>query len=65
MKKLTLSVLALAAISFASCKKDYTCVCKYKSSNIEASRTTIKDTQDNAKSTCTALSSNVTDCTIQ
>jgi hypothetical protein len=65
MKKLTLSALALVAISFASCKKDYTCVCNYKGSNVESSRSTIKDTKDNAKSTCTALSSSITDCTIQ
>ena len=53
------------AISFASCKKDYTCVCNYKGSNVESSRSTIKDTKDNAKSTCTTLSSSITDCTIQ
>ncbi len=65
MKKLTLSVLALVAISFASCKKDYTCVCNYKGSNMEASRTTIKDTKDNANSSCSNLATSITDCSIQ
>ncbi len=65
MKKLTLSVLALVAISFASCKKDYTCVCNYKGTNVEYSRTTIKDTKDNAKSSCSNLSTSITDCSIQ
>ncbi len=65
MKKLTLSVLALVAISFASCKKDYTCVCYWKGSSVESSRTNIKDTKDNAKSSCSNLSTNSTDCSIQ
>lgn len=65
MKKLTLSVLALVAISFASCKKDYTCVCYWKGTSQESSRTTIKDTKDNAKITCTDKSTSLTDCSIQ
>lgn len=65
MKKLTLSVLALVAISFASCKKDYTCVCNWKGTTVEASRTTINDTKDKANSACSDLSSSVKECSIQ
>lgn len=53
MKKSILLIAVLAAFSFTSCKKNYTCVCKYK--GIEASRTTIKDTKKKAKDACTAI----------
>lgn len=32
MKKLTLLAVAFVAVSFASCKKDYTCTCTYTGS---------------------------------
>lgn len=32
MKKLTLLAVAFIAVSFASCKKDYTCTCTYTGS---------------------------------
>ncbi|HET8963453.1 MAG TPA: hypothetical protein VFM99_06125 [Chitinophagales bacterium] len=56
MKKSIILVAVIAAFSFASCKKDYTCVCK--SAGIEVARTTIKDTKKKAKDACTGLSDN-------
>ena len=54
MKKSIVLIAVLAAFSFASCKKDYTCVCKY--SGLEV-KTTIKDTKKKAKDACNALTS--------
>ncbi|MES2515875.1 MAG: hypothetical protein V4580_17100 [Bacteroidota bacterium] len=34
MKKLSILAIACLAISFASCKKDYTCVCSNSGSNV-------------------------------
>ncbi len=59
MKK-TFIIAAFALISFCSCKKDYTCVCKethsfslmsgYYNNNISI----INDTESNAKTECEA-----------
>lgn len=61
MKKsiLTLAVVAFIGLSFTSCKKDYTCVCKTEmsGSSTTTSTTTIKDTKKNAKDKCESLSS--------
>lgn len=51
MKKVaSIAAIALFAIGFTSCKKDYTCVCSINGT--EVSRTTINDTKSNAKSAC-------------
>jgi capsular polysaccharide biosynthesis protein len=54
MKKiiLSLAVVAIAAVSFTSCKKDYTCTCTILG---QASSTTYeKTTKDDAQSKCDA-----------
>ena len=58
MKKITLLAVAFVAISFASCKKNYTCECS--AGGVVFSTTTIKNTKSKAKTTCEALSSNYT-----
>ncbi|HSH65234.1 MAG TPA: hypothetical protein VLB84_05410 [Bacteroidia bacterium] len=55
MKKSIVLVAVIAAFSFASCKKDYTCVCKY--AGLESS-STIKNTKKKAKDACSALEDN-------
>ena len=60
MKKLAILSIAFVAVSFASCKKDYTCVCKethsfssmsgYYNNNIYI----INDTESSAKTECEA-----------
>jgi hypothetical protein len=55
MKKLfPLALIAVAAMTFTSCKKDYTCKCTYNLAgvNTEAGSFTIHDTKSNAKSNC-------------
>ena len=59
MKKITLFAVALLAISFASCKKDYTCSCVTTSSSssgtaTSTSTTTIHATKSNAQKSCDA-----------
>jgi hypothetical protein len=61
MKKITLSVIALAAISFASCKKDRTCTCtttvgSYTSTTV----TKAKSSKKGAENWCSASQSAVT-----
>jgi len=41
MKKLALGAVILAAISFASCKKDYDCKCTWHSGGLQGQETTI------------------------
>jgi hypothetical protein len=71
MKKLTLSLVAIAALSFASCKKNYTCECTYKISGIPDTKQsfTFKNTKSKAKTSCDALSisagSSSTSCVIK
>ncbi|MEO5673815.1 MAG: hypothetical protein ABIQ74_04145 [Chitinophagales bacterium] len=61
MKKLSsISIIAMFAIlTFSSCKKDYSCSCTLSDSltgtNI-SSVTTIKDKEDDARSTCEGYS---------
>lgn len=56
MKKVMLFVAVVAAFSFASCKKDRTCTCKYDTGTPNAGTTaftyTIKSTKSKAKSLC-------------
>lgn len=58
MKKITLLAVAFVAISFASCKKNYTCECS--SNGVVIASTTIKNTKSKAKTSCDALSSTYT-----
>ncbi len=43
MKKITLSILAVAALSLASCKKDRVCTCTYTSTSgiVSTTKTTM------------------------
>jgi len=50
MKKSIFIVAALAAFSFASCKKDYTCTCK--SGSTELGSYTINTTKKKSKDSC-------------
>lgn len=50
MKKSILFVAVVFAASFASCKKDYACVCTYGS--LSKTGTTFKDTKKNAEDKC-------------
>lgn len=65
MRKLfPVAVIALVAVMFTSCKKDYTCSCTYTdpSTNtvIIAPNITIHDTKSHAQSACSALNVNYT-----
>lgn len=56
MKKITsIAAIALFAVVFTSCKKDYTCECTSKDSNgtvMSSSTVTIKATKKDAKAAC-------------
>jgi hypothetical protein len=55
MKKLLpVAIIALTAVMFTSCKKDYTCKCTYTDSGVttDLGSVTIHDTKSNAKSAC-------------
>jgi hypothetical protein len=53
MKKITLLAVAALAITFTSCKKDYTCTCTTTYAGITAtSSTTLHDTKSNATTAC-------------
>lgn len=58
MKKLSISlaVVAMAAFTLSSCKKDYTCECSYSDNlgNKFTASTVINDTKKNAEDACTA-----------
>ncbi len=57
MKKITMiAVAALLAVSFTSCKKDYTCECKYPNNSGLNSSSVIKTTKSDAKTKCETLS---------
>jgi hypothetical protein len=61
MKKITLSVIALAAISFASCKKDRTCTCTTTSGSYTSTTVTkAKSSKKDAQNWCSAGQSAVT-----
>ena len=69
MKKLFIASAVLCAFCFASCKKDYTCVCKDGATTLATY--TITETKKKSKDTCKALDVNwktvypATSCTIQ
>jgi hypothetical protein len=55
MKKFfPLALIAVSAMMFTSCKKDYTCKCTYTDAGttVELGSFTIHDTKSNAKSAC-------------
>lgn len=56
MKKLVLAVAALGLISLTSCKKDYTCTCKYPGS-ADVATALGKQKKSDAKKTCDAANS--------
>lgn len=68
MKKLVLAVavVAFAATTLTSCKKEYTCTCKVTLLGITTSASgTIKDTKKNAKEECDkGDSAGVSECEI-
>ncbi len=56
MKKVILSLVVVAALSTASCKKNYTCTCTVTIPGLanETVSYTIDDTKSKAKTACTA-----------
>lgn len=61
MKKASLfAVVAIAALSMASCKKNYTCTCvtDYGGGNTHTTTSTINNTHSKASSACSAESNN-------
>lgn len=57
MKKITLiAAVALLAVSFTSCKKEYTCECTYSNTTLNSS-STIKTTKKDAEDKCSTLNS--------
>ena len=64
MMKKTVLIAAGALLLFASCKKDYTCVCSVNGT--EVSSTTITDTKSKAEDQCNEGDANliivVTEC---
>jgi hypothetical protein len=61
MKKITILSIAFIAISFASCKKDYTCSCTYTTTEPGAPTTEYstvfkKTSKKSAKSACVSSS---------
>lgn len=62
MKKLfPVAISAVLAITFTSCKKNYTCVCYKSTSGMTSASTTtiIHDTKKEAEKQCDALEFNV------
>jgi hypothetical protein len=60
MKKIILLAAAVAGLSMASCKKDYTCRCESKDSSgavLSESEFTINATESDAKSACSGTGS--------
>lgn len=65
MKKITLFAIAAVAISFASCKKDYTCTCTSSSTAPGSTTSTmeytiIKAKKGDAKKMCVKTTSDFT-----
>lgn len=56
MKKVMILAAALFAVSFTSCKKEYTCECTYTNTTLN-STSTIKSTKKDAEDKCNTLSS--------
>lgn len=55
MKKLTIiAATAFLAVSFTSCKKDYTCECTYSNTALN-STSTVKTTKKDAEDKCNTL----------
>jgi hypothetical protein len=65
MKKTTLFAFALLAISFASCKKDYTCVCTDNSNGSTTFTGVFHASNSDAKKSCTAIQSSGETCSIK
>ena len=55
MKKITLFSVAFLAISFASCKKDYTCECTKTGETTPYYTTTFNNTKSAAQASCTKI----------
>ena len=64
MKNISLLAITLMAISFASCKKDYTCNCTDAQGKIPEV-TVLHDTKSSAKTICAARKSSPETCAIQ
>lgn len=64
MKKITLLAVAFVAVSFASCKKDRTCVCTDNTGGTAYVATTVvKSTKKSAEEWCAASSGSKTTAT--
>jgi hypothetical protein len=64
MKKITLLAAAFVAITFASCKKDRTCVCTDNSGGVAYVATTVvKSTKKSAEEWCAASNGSKTTVT--
>ena len=55
MKKITLLAIACVAISFVSCKKDYTCSCTKTGEKEPYYTTTFNNTKSAAQASCTKI----------
>ncbi len=64
MKKITLLAIAFVAVSFASCKKDYTCSCTTAGATTPYYTTTIHNTKSAATTACTGLQYSGESCVI-
>lgn len=56
MKKITLFTVAIIAVSFASCKKNYSCQC-IKSGSVTVNTTVSAKSSSDAKTSCSAYDS--------
>ncbi|MBL7684190.1 MAG: hypothetical protein JNK00_12595 [Flavipsychrobacter sp.] len=54
-KRILIAGVALMAIAFTSCKKDYTCTCTYANNPSVNSTSTIKTTKKDAETKCSTL----------
>ena len=63
MKKITLFAVTFVAISFASCKKNYTCTCR-DASGQTTEVTPMHDTKSSATAACSARKNAPEVCTI-
>lgn len=55
MKKITLFAIALVSVSFASCKKDYTCSCTKTGESEPYYTINMYKTKSAAKASCTSI----------
>lgn len=65
MKKLALVAFGVSLFAVTSCKKDYTCTCKFNGNGMSGTiSTTINNTKKKAKDACEKDNNAYTTCTI-